>query len=122
MDLLRNLRPDWWFSAHLHVRFVAEVVHDSPSSVANPDEINIEDDDEAPAKPLVNPDEITLDDEEEQVAPLPPPRLKTRFLALDKCLPRRQFLEVSGIVENDAFRYPASCRLLTLVHRRRRNK
>ena len=58
--------------------------------------------------PPTNPDEITLDDEElDVVAPPPPvvrpktpplapevPANETRFLALDKCLPRRQFLEV----------------------------
>jgi len=27
MDLLKQLRPAWWFSAHLHVRFQAEVDH-----------------------------------------------------------------------------------------------
>ena len=27
MGLLKTLKPDWWFSAHLHVRFQATVVH-----------------------------------------------------------------------------------------------
>ncbi|KAH9859145.1 DBR1-domain-containing protein [Lenzites betulinus] len=83
----------------------------------NPDEINIDDEDEdvqtplplssanvdvAPALPDVprNPDEITLEDEEDDVEapPLPPPPpVATNFLALDKCLPRRKFLEVVDI-------------------------
>lgn len=119
MGLLRNLKPKWWFSAHLHVRFEAAVVHQEGTKIAiqppkmerNPDEIVIEDEDDdevvpettkAPADDVaapVNPDEITLDDEEEDVeAPPPPPplveQIETQFLALDKCLPRRQFLEV----------------------------
>jgi len=81
--------------------------------VKNPDEIVIGDDDDEqtpaavpatdPKPPAINlnPDEITLDDEEEDVAPVPvapPPREKTNFLALDKCIPnsRRQFLEVNA--------------------------
>ena len=132
MGLLRTLKPDWWFSAHLHVRFQAAVAHDGgrapgsnqqaaspvPLAVPNPDEIAIDDDDDIengesaqtealPADddlatqssaPPRNSDEIILSDEEEEVAvppPPPPPPSETKFLALDKCLPKRQFLEVS---------------------------
>ncbi|KAI0313108.1 lariat debranching enzyme, C-terminal domain-containing protein [Amylostereum chailletii] len=125
MELLRNLRPQWWFAAHLHVRFEATVLHEPgtgapvepappPSPVQNPEEITIDDDEfDTPALPTPvetpaehvqpaevlrsNPDEILLDDEEEDVAPPPPPPSKTRFLALDKCLPSRQFLEVVDV-------------------------
>jgi lariat debranching enzyme len=132
MGLLRNLKPEWWFAAHLHTRFEAEVLHEpvpelesseaKERKVQNPDEIVIDDTEidvdlmtaesstapttntPAPVSelPKQNPDEITLDDEEDVVeAPPPPAPTKsqsrssvTRFLALDKCLPRRQFLEV----------------------------
>jgi lariat debranching enzyme len=116
MSLLRNLKPAWWFAAHLHTRFEACVPHDpseppppgQPPAARNPDEIAIADEDDefdAPSANTVpsasaapqNPDEIALDDEIETVAPLPPPRRETKFLALDKCLPRRQFLEVSSV-------------------------
>ncbi|KAG1753602.1 lariat debranching enzyme, C-terminal domain-containing protein [Suillus paluster] len=102
MGLLRTLKPRWWFSAHLHVRFQA----------TNPDEIAIADDDfdavehqnlptevphlqEAPQ----NPDEIILDEEETEVVQPPlvvyrPQPSVTEFLALDKCLPKREFMEV----------------------------
>jgi hypothetical protein len=90
-----------------------------PPRADNPDEITIDDDAAvedsrldapsgsamvprvlesiAPSTPQ-NPDEITLDDEIEAVEPPPPPpppTRETRFLALDKCLPHRQFLEAS---------------------------
>jgi lariat debranching enzyme len=118
MNLLRNLKPAWWFAAHLHTRFEASVRHDpsEPPSLeqppaGNPDEIAIADEDDefdAPSGSTVpstsaapqNPDEITLDDEIEAVAHPPPPPRETRFLALDKCLPRRQFLEVSSLSRN----------------------
>lgn len=120
-ELLKTLKPDWWFSAHLHVKFEATYLHagvgplNLPSNPVekNPDEIVICEDEDEPTPPValptdvksseanLNPDEITLDDEEEEVAPAPvapPPRGKTRFLALDKCIPntKRQFLEVNA--------------------------
>jgi lariat debranching enzyme len=98
-----------------------------PPRAGNPDEITIDDNEEEDVEGLVedsgfdapsggstiprvaasiappppqNPDEITLDDEIEMVEPPlppPPPPRETTFLALDKCLPRRQFLEVVDI-------------------------
>lgn len=121
MGLLMTLKPQWWFSAHLHVKFEATVVHGDtveaviPAAGQNPDEITIDDDefDEGKAEESStatmpvdhsesvpkNPDEIILDDEEEDVIVPPAPsrpqeHRSTKFLALDKCLPRRKFLEV----------------------------
>jgi lariat debranching enzyme len=65
--LLKKLKPKYWFSAHLHTRFEATVYHTSPK---------------------LNPDEIILDDSEHDE----PPSI-TKFLALDKCLPGRSFIE-----------------------------
>ncbi|KAH9066860.1 lariat debranching enzyme, C-terminal domain-containing protein [Lactarius vividus] len=106
MSLLRNLKPSWWFAAHLHTRFEARVQHDptGPPVVAasNPDEIVIGDEDDDFDVPKgttapQNPDEIVLENDIETVALPPPPPRETKFLALDKCLPRRQFLEVVDI-------------------------
>ena len=57
-QLLKILKPKYWFSAHLHVKFACNYKH----SVNDPSSTQI-----------------------------------TKFLALDKCLPRRRFLQVIEI-------------------------
>ncbi|CEL61804.1 Lariat debranching enzyme OS=Schizosaccharomyces pombe (strain 972 / ATCC 24843) GN=dbr1 PE=3 SV=2 [Rhizoctonia solani AG-1 IB] len=163
MDLLRSLRPSYWFSAHLHCKFEALVNHEpeaGESSVpslgqtsavpaeaemdlsggtvgtANPDEIQLDDLDDTlesypplaanPSQsmesgPKSNPDEILIEDDEgsmnaaqvssesttqvnssDNVRPGKAEGIQrmargTRFLALDKCLPGRQYLHVLDI-------------------------
>ncbi|KAI9360380.1 lariat debranching enzyme, C-terminal domain-containing protein [Zopfochytrium polystomum] len=99
--LLNRLKPDYWFAAHLHVKFAALVEHplEQPVSVDNPDEIAIS-------------DELDPDDHPEgsdqangsgtNGAPAKPPKKYTRFLSLDKCLPNREFLQVIDVPASDS--------------------
>ncbi|KAJ2360779.1 lariat debranching enzyme, partial [Coemansia sp. RSA 2607] len=155
--LLERLRPAWWFSAHMHTRFEAEVgpqdtvfargwqgikPYDAPLSAGqragpegsgpqNQDEIQIGDSSDeneggglaqafSPQRPrlalnLPPPKFATAEPVSDEPVEAPPPKpatlppqpstepatlsdprvpgRSTRFLALDKCLPRRQFLE-----------------------------
>jgi lariat debranching enzyme len=54
MELLKVLKPKFWFAGHMHIKYTAIYKHDDGVSI-------------------------------------------TRFLALDKCIPRRPFLQLVGI-------------------------
>ncbi|PWW79753.1 DBR1-domain-containing protein [Tuber magnatum] len=66
-SLLNKLKPRYWFSAHLHVKFAALVDHGNFA-------------------PLVEP-----------VTGLADKNKVTKFLALDKCFPHREFLQLLTI-------------------------
>ncbi|TFK61886.1 DBR1-domain-containing protein [Pluteus cervinus] len=81
MELLRALKPDWWFSAHMHTKFAATVEHkmgDASGPGSGSEELNA-------ASPAAS-----------TSAGLQAPSV-TQFLALDKCLPNREFLEVIDV-------------------------
>jgi len=122
MEILRGLKPRYWFSAHLHVKFAAIVDHDVVDRAAEEEgEINL-DENEGEIKLDDDEGEIKLDDEKEEMEGLSPgkrpispsandpeskrqrqdirtPHETTRFLALDKCLPHRDFLQILDLDE-----------------------
>ncbi|OAA43762.1 lariat debranching enzyme [Metarhizium rileyi] len=146
--VMNRLRPPYWFSAHMHIKFAALKKYQDDPPDASP--AGVIEDKAAEPRPEVNPDEIDLDidddenssgqptaatdvPESEQAnanqvsedlrAQLPPsfakpqPREKrtpgqpvppgitnkeVRFLALDKCLPGRHFLQLCNITPHDS--------------------
>ncbi|KAK0386576.1 hypothetical protein NLU13_6411 [Sarocladium strictum] len=146
--VMDRLRPPYWFSAHMHIKFPALVKYGDeeskgktaqaqavsqappiaqPSTAGapqetNPDEIDLDDDDDETPSTVPQPvqppasESNTVSDELRAQLPAsfaaPPPRTRTtpgqpvpeaitnkevRFLALDKCLPGRHFLQLCEI-------------------------
>lgn len=75
--ILEAMKPAYWFSAHLHTKYAALYDHASKNK-QNEDEIELDLDDGGPELSKVTPK-------------------TTKFLALDKCLPRRDFLQILNI-------------------------
>lgn len=86
--LLFQLKPQHWFAAHLHVKFAALVRHTAAASAPPTESVQSTGDD---ANESSEPDSSTST--EGKAAP----EEVTKFLALDKCLPRREFLQVLDI-------------------------
>ncbi|KAK8382081.1 hypothetical protein O3P69_015202 [Scylla paramamosain] len=75
-EVLKNLRPKYWFSGHLHVRFPAVLQHKDE----NTQSIKV-----------------------------------TKFLALDKCLPRRDFLQVIEVPSTEPLELSYDAEWLTIL-------
>jgi lariat debranching enzyme len=92
MSLLRELQPSYWFAAHLHVKFAALVPHQK-SSIEN--ETTTRNHVEAAQSSC-----LSVGDQQRA----------TRFLALDKVLPGRPFLQILSIpVPKRGCSTPKSC-------------
>ena len=103
--LLNKLRPQYWFSAHLHVKFAAYVEHDSSEKAEEQEgEIALDDSDEGDKGDKRRGAESESGQVKgEQVARNA--STTTRFLALDKCLPHRDFLQVLDVEKDEHVPY-----------------
>jgi lariat debranching enzyme len=112
--VLYALRPRYWFSGHMHVKFTAKVFHKESSALSD---LSTEDKEKLQAEwnaKFSDPDRIHIQDEDlgeskvgqyEESAQSPPAsviknaitNLQTEFLALDKSGPNRDFLQLVEI-------------------------
>ncbi|XP_017136439.1 lariat debranching enzyme [Drosophila miranda] len=103
-ELLKAVQPSYWFAAHLHCKFAALVPHQNATKA--PTQMG-------DGSSSSSSSSSSESDDEESTSRLPPkPVAVTKFLALDKCLPRRAFLQVldipsEAIEGNPTFEYDA---------------
>lgn len=108
-ELLQHLRPTWWFAAHLHVAFHAKVLHDERKQQEGKDKGNTENLKLIPSQisdPSNQPTTTEFRGIEssgicggEDLA-----SQMTRFLSLDKCLPRRHYLSILHLPSSEPSR------------------
>jgi len=93
-ELLYLLKPKWWFSAHLHVKFHATVTHKEQSSLTTTAHDLDGDYTSANTTSFIGLESIHA--KESGHSP-DLTDLMTHFLSLDKCLPRRRHLQIINI-------------------------
>jgi len=105
-ELMKRLKPTFWFAAHMHCKFAAIMKHTSEgnapaSSVAakDPDEIDLDDEQSdygvdqkqgSTTSPAAKRSKPSDDEDDEERTPPP----QTKFLALDKIVKGRDFMQV----------------------------
>ncbi|KAG1470069.1 hypothetical protein G6F56_002893 [Rhizopus delemar] len=90
--ILTKLQPTWWFAAHLHVRYEAEINHNNNKYTSSADAV------------LGNSSKGQQDTTQDRVNNSVTSKT-TKFLSLDKCLFKRQFLEVIDISTSETESY-----------------
>lgn len=102
MQLLNHIKPSYWFSAHLHVKFSATI----DWKKRRLSESLVKDAKKKCIKPVANDEEIELDfsgDDENVELEQPPESTdnkymhSTKFLALDKCIRQKDCLQIMEI-------------------------
>eukprot|EP00878_Enallax_costatus_P042528 GHUV01049917.1.p1 GENE.GHUV01049917.1~~GHUV01049917.1.p1 ORF type:complete len:404 (+),score=111.54 GHUV01049917.1:504-1715(+) len=88
-ELLQTLQPDYWFAAHLHVKFPAVVPHKQQQQQHQAQQAG-----QQHGQQQQQGKQVQQDGQQQQVHGSDVGQKVTRFLALDKCLPGRDFLQV----------------------------
>lgn len=115
-EILYAVKPRWWFAAHLHVKFSANVPHrdpkqaDSQSARLVPSQIKHKPEGREQATTNVTSERETTSFvglESSAVCPgvaaTDLTAQMTKFLSLDKCLPRRHHLQIVNVSREDGY-------------------
>lgn len=105
MEVLKTIRPFYWFAAHLHVKFTAQINHENEErkTTNNDNDPTLL----VPIQAMRHKTSLSGDQPTQFLAPesssarcttIPDlTDLMTQFLSLDKCLPRRHYLSIVHI-------------------------